>query len=122
MLVATGVLIALLGIAHSILGEIYIVRPLLRQSDPPILDGSRFLRAVVPFAWHLTTVLMVSIAGVLFGIGVGLSMQALVGWIGATLIASGLLPLIYTRGRHLAWVVLFVAGGGCLLWTAGADW
>lgn len=34
--------------------------------------------------------------------------------LGVTLLAAGLLPLVFTRGRHLSWLVLFVAGGLCL--------
>jgi hypothetical protein len=37
--------------------------------------------------------------------------------LGITLLVSGLLPLLFTRGRHLAWVVLFAAGTLVLLWA-----
>ena len=34
-----------------------------------------------------------------------------------TLGLSGLLPLIFTRGRHLSWVVLFASAGLLLAWS-----
>ena len=37
--------------------------------------------------------------------------------IGATLLASGVLPLTFTRGRHLSWLVLFTAGALVLAWA-----
>ena len=43
----------------------------------------------------------------------------LVRTIGWALLASGLLPLVVTRGRHLSWLVLFAAGGLCLAWVPG---
>ncbi|WP_344760089.1 hypothetical protein [Luteimonas lutimaris] len=37
--------------------------------------------------------------------------------IGLTFVASGALPLLITRGKHLSWLVLFVIGG-IALWFA----
>lgn len=45
-----------LGLAHSVLGERYILRRLLRRPDLPALFGSDdFTKRTLRFAWHLTT-------------------------------------------------------------------
>ena len=50
-------LVLLVGLAHSYLGERYILIRLFRRSDLPHLFGSDvFTRRTLRFAWHLTTV------------------------------------------------------------------
>jgi hypothetical protein len=65
-------------------------------------------------AWHLTTVLAWTLAVLLVQLAEAQPASWLLRSIGAGLLLSGLLPLVFTRGRHLAWVVLFIAGGLCL--------
>jgi hypothetical protein len=118
MLQLAAVLIVLLGIAHSVLGERYILTRLFRRELPKLFGGQEFTRSTLRFAWHLTTVLAFALGAVLWllaGSPAPETMARVLGWF---LIASGMLPLVFTRGRHLAWVVLFVAGGLCLAWAA----
>ena len=56
-LTAAAVLTILVGIAHSYLGERYILVRLMRREDLPRLFGSDwFTRRTLRFGWHLTTV------------------------------------------------------------------
>ena len=119
MLQVAAVLLALLGIAHSILGERYIlIRLFRREALPHLFGGPEFTRRTLRFAWHLTTVLAFALAAVLWQLAEEASPAALVRTIGWALILGGLLPLVHTRGRHLSWLVLFAAGGLCLFWAA----
>jgi len=116
MLTVAAALIGLLGLAHSYLGERYILIRLLRREDlPRLFGGTEFTVRTLRFAWHLTTVLALGIAAVLLQLAQGATAPALVRTIGWTLVLSGLLPLIHTRGRHLSWIVLFAAGALCLM-------
>ena len=116
MLYVAAALIALLGLAHSVLGERYILIRLFRRDLPALFGGTAFTRQTLRFAWHLTTVLAFGLSAVLVLLAGSASPQALATCIGGVLLFSGLLPLIHTRGRHLSWLVLFVAGGLCLAW------
>jgi hypothetical protein len=118
MLYLAAALVAALGIAHSILGERYILMRLFRGDLPRLFGGTQFTRRTLRFAWHLTTVLALGIAALLVQLAGAASTPALAATLGWTLVLSGLLPLLHTRGRHLSWVVLFAAGGLCLLWAA----
>jgi len=61
-----ALLITLLGLAHSVLGEWLLLGPLFRRGDVPKLIGSRrFAKRTLRFAWHLTTVLMWCTAAIL---------------------------------------------------------
>jgi hypothetical protein len=119
LLVVAAILISLLGMAHSYLGERYILVRLFRRTDlPSLFGGQAFTRHTLRFAWHLTTVAWLGLAGLLVVLasagGGGAQRQARV--ISATFAASGVVSLVGSRGRHLSWVVLFIAA--VLVWLA----
>jgi len=120
MLLAAATLIFLLGLAHSVLGERYLLTRLFRRQDlPKLFGGTAFTTRTLRFAWHLTTVIAWGLAAVVLQLGelpeaagrsIGMTLAI-------TLLLSCLLPLLFTRGRHLAWVVLFAAGALVLAWA-----
>jgi hypothetical protein len=116
-LIAAAVLIAVLGVAHSILGEKHIIRWLLAHDLPHLFGGRSFTAGTIRFAWHVTTVLFLGLAGVLVVVASGASASAVLMVIGSTFILSSVLPIWFTRGRHISWIVLLVAGGLCV-WGA----
>ncbi len=113
--------LALVGLMHSVLGEILVFRglrthgvvptggyPVLREGQVRILWGS----------WHLVTVLGWALSAVLWRLGTLPVDTELGPWVadvaaGATL-ASGLLVFFATKGRHPAWFALM--GIAALLW------
>jgi hypothetical protein len=117
MLQLAALLIALLGLAHSILGERYILVRLFRRDLPKLFGSTEFTRNTLRFAWHLTTVMALGFSALLWQLASSASPQLLASTLGWCFMASGLLPLILTRGRHLSWVVLFAVGGLCLAWA-----
>lgn len=118
MLYVASALMAMLAVGHSIIGERRLIGPLARRDDLPPLFGTVALSAAtLRFAWHVTSLLGLGFAAVLLVVALGGSLQAVVCTIGLTLIVSGVLPLVYTRGRHLAWVIFFAAGALCVLWA-----
>ena len=113
MLQLAAVLSFLLGLAHSILGERYILTRLFKRDNlPRLFGGTEFTTRTLRFAWHLTTVLWWGFASILWHAAAGsMSLAFVLQVIGYTSIAGGLLPLIITRGKHLSWLVLFLIGG-----------
>src|SRR5690606_15144369 len=108
-----------IAIAHSVLGEKYILTRLFRRKDLPRLSGgTQFTTRTLRFAWHITTVAWVGFAALLVHAGRDdLTVSGMLQIIGLTFVASGVLPLILTKGKHLSWLVLFVIGG-IALWCA----
>jgi hypothetical protein len=46
-----------IGLAHSVLGERYILMRLFRHTDlPKLFGGTEFTIRALRFAWHLTTI------------------------------------------------------------------
>lgn len=113
-LAAAAALTVFIGIVHSWLGEVKIVTPLVAGPvRAPLMEKSAFARGVVRFAWHITTIAWWGFAAILAGFATGplgghdkLVLVA----IAATFVISGLLTLISSRGRHLAWPVFLAIG------------
>jgi hypothetical protein len=102
-----------LGVAHSLLGEKYILIRLFRRDDLPKLFGSsEFTIRTLRFAWHLTTIAWIGFAALLVHAGRGdITTGGMLHIIGVTFVTSGFLPLILSRGKHWSWLVLFAIGG-----------
>lgn len=122
-LLAAAALTVAVGVAHSWLGERYLVSRLLRRSDLPLLfGGDAFTRATIRFAWHLTTAAWLGLAAVLLVLAGAPSGHPGVRQVGlavaAAFVASAALALAVTRGRHLSWLV-FLAIAGLILLAVG---
>jgi hypothetical protein len=106
--VLAAALLALTAVAHSALGERYILVRLFRRSDLPRLFGSDwFTKRTLRFAWHLTSVAWLGFAAVLVLLArsepprAGVLLQA----IAATFLVTAAITAGASRGRHLAWPV-----------------
>jgi hypothetical protein len=112
LLASAAVATFAVGLAHSILGERYIILRLFRRDDLPKLLGSdAFTKRVLRFAWHITTIAW-------WGFGVQLAMLAmgnastrdLTLALGVTFIVTAAIIFATSRGRHLAWPVFLFVG------------
>ncbi|MCK4578668.1 MAG: hypothetical protein KAU50_07750 [Candidatus Marinimicrobia bacterium] len=120
LLVLAAFLAVAIGLAHSWLGEQYIIVRLFRRSDLPKMFGSdEFTRQTIRFAWHLTTIawwgfaaVLMVLSGSIAGINVD---RGLLLAIAFTFLASAALALVLTRGRHLSWVVFLAIAAICIL-------
>lgn len=109
-LLAAALLLVGLALFHSVIGERFLVRRLLRRENlPKLFGGDAFTKATIRYGWHLLTLTVLALALVL----VWLAAQppdgrprALVYVLAATLAVGGLWGIVATRGRHLSWVVL----------------
>ena len=119
LLIVAAVLVSLLAVAHSYLGERHILLPLFRRSEPPIaFRGRSFTRHTLRLAWHLTTVAWLGLAGQLVVLArpSGDGMRNLAQVIAGTFAVSGIVALFGSRGRHPSWVVFFIVA--VLMWLA----
>ena len=107
MLLAAAALTLLLALAHSYLGERYILVRLFRRGQlPQLFGGTDFTRRTLRFAWHLTSLAWLGLAALLVTLNTREHSRAELGAILAgTFGISGVLALIGSRGRHLSWVV-----------------
>jgi len=100
------------GIAHSVLGERYILIRLFRRSDlPRLFGGTEFTVLTLRFAWHLTTVAWFGFAAFFWSMAQGWLPSAVVAPIlSFVFLASAAITGLVSRGRHLAWPVFLAIG------------
>ncbi|MBX3724773.1 MAG: hypothetical protein KF823_02515 [Xanthomonadales bacterium] len=117
LLLLSAALATGLAIAHSVLGERYLLVRLFRRDDlPRLFGGQAFTVGTLRFAWHLTSVAWLGLAVLLVLAALdGLDRRSVLVTLGVTFLVSALLPLGWTRGRHLAWLPLATIGGIALL-------
>jgi hypothetical protein len=112
MLAIATVLLLIMGIAHSYLGERYIlIRLSKRENLPKVLGSVAFTVGTLRFVWHLTTVAWGALALLVFSAGYGaVAKDQVLTIIGFASLGSAAFPLYFTRGKHLSWVVFIVVG------------
>jgi hypothetical protein len=108
---AAGLTIAV-GVAHSWLGERYILIRLFRRPDlPEIFGGTEFTVRTLRFAWHLTSVAWWGFAVILLQLAHGPPTTLVLGaTIGGIFLVHAAVALFGSRGRHLAWPVFLAIG------------
>jgi hypothetical protein len=110
-IVAAGIT-TLIALLHSYFGERNIMSRLPAGSGLPKLRGSiEYTRSILRWAWHLTSIAWLALAALLLAI-TRLPLQArgeLGAIIASCLALSGLVCLLTTRGRHVAWPLFLCA-------------
>jgi len=118
MLLVAGLLSALIGIAHSVLGERFLLGPLFERGDlPKLLGSAAFARRTLRFTWHLTTVLLLGIGVMVMILSLApLDSQSacILRVLAITFAVCSLLSLIGARARHFSWWVFLIIS--VLLW------
>jgi len=113
-------LLVMTGVAHSVLGERYILIRLFRRNDlPKLFGGTAFTTRTLRFAWHITSIAWFGFAAILFQIAQGaVSLRRVAVVIGITFCSTGIVTLAASRARHLAWPVFLLIG--CIALFAAA--
>lgn len=116
MLIIGTILLLIIGIIHSYLGERYILIRLFRREDLPKLLGSDwFTKRVLRFAWHLTTLAWWGFAAILYVLStpnVNVKNEIFI-IIAVVFTLSGIVSLLFTRGKHLSWLFFFIIAATC---------
>ncbi len=120
LLVVAGILAFAIGLAHSWLGERYILVRLFRRDNLPRLFGSDwFTKRTLRFAWHMTTVAFWGFGLILLAFaterGIPDRISAL-RIISLTFAVIAVIAAAASRGRHLSWPVFLAIA--VLSWLA----
>ncbi len=112
MLLLAAALLFLLGLAHSYLGERYLLMRLFRRGNlPALFGGTAFTVGTLRFAWHLTTVAWFGLAFLLVLVAFdALTTARVLYTVAASALLSAAFLIAFTRGRHLSWIVFLAVG------------
>ena len=107
-----AVLLFVTGLAHSYLGERYILARLFRQNElPKIFGDTTFTKDTLRFAWHLTTIAWWGFAFILLSLADSPPNPSLIGnVIGATFLVHSGVALFGSKGKHLSWISFLLIG------------
>ena len=98
-----------IGIAHSYLGERYILIRLFRRDNLPHLFGSDvFTKRTLRFAWHLTTIAWWGFAVLILMLGSDATSATLGAVVAVTFAATALVTVAASKGRHFAWPIFLM--------------
>ena len=108
MLFIAIILLLMIGLIHSYLGEKYLLIRLFKRTDLPKLLGSDlFTKQVLRFAWHLTTIAwwgFAAILAVLITPSIAIKNEILL----IIFALSAILSLYFARGKHLSWLFFLI--------------
>ncbi|WP_111979782.1 hypothetical protein [Algibacillus agarilyticus] len=111
MLLIGTLLLLLIGLIHSYLGEKYLLIRLFRRDNLPKLWGSDwFTKRVLRFAWHLTTLAWWGFAAILYILADPSEdrRSEILLIITAVFALSGVTSLLFSHGKHLSWLCFFL--------------
>lgn len=119
LLTVAAALTFAVGLAHSFLGEKYLLMRLFHRPDFPTLLGSAtFAVRTLRFAWHITTVAWWGFAALLLlAARDALTRDNALRALAVTMLVTGATILVASRGKHLAWPV-FAAIAAAAFWVA----
>lgn len=112
-----ALLLVFIGVAHSYLGERYLLIRLFRRDNlPKLYGGQTFTKNTLRFAWHVTTIAWWGFAAILVHLAQGpLSAHVIAGIIGITFLLHALVSLVGAKGKHLSWLFFIAIGVMALL-------
>lgn len=109
LLLVGALLLTIIGLMHSYLGERYVVSRVLALPNLPKLRGSReYMQSLLRWAWHLTSLAWwgTAVTLVVLWLGHGL---ATVGLVTSLTFALHGLIIVVVNHRHPAWPLFFLA-------------
>ncbi len=104
-------LVLLVALAHSYLGERYLLAQVFRNKPSAILDSRGFAGRTLRVAWHITSIAWLGFAALLVLLALGkappAAIAAVIGW---TFLVHGVVALVASRGNHLSWILFLTVG------------
>lgn len=114
MSLIASVILVLIGIVHSYLGERYILMRLFKRDNIPHLFGSdHFTKGTLRFCWHIMSLTIFGFAAILANKS-AIDIFTLK-TVGVVFLLSGALSFYFTKGRHLSWIAFWAVSAICFI-------
>ena len=109
MLKLAAILCVLIGIAHSYLGERYLLSRLFKRENlPKILGSDYFTKGTLRFCWHIMTFAVWGFGILIWLVAIDYQnlSQAILLTCSLVFLASALASFAFTKAKHLSWIFL----------------
>lgn len=107
-----------IALAHSYLGEKYILIRLFRRPLPKLFGSDQFTRQTLRYAWHVTSVTWMAIAGVFLLVASDAATPHNILYVfGSMAGAIAIIALVASKGKHLSWIVFGLIAALCFGYT-----
>ncbi|MCD4692789.1 MAG: hypothetical protein K8R79_07740 [Calditrichales bacterium] len=116
--IIAALLAFIIGLAHSVLGERYILIRLFKRELPRLFGSDLFTKRTLRFAWHLTTAAWWGMAVIFVALAlreVDNTSVIVVNIIAITFLVSAVVSLLGSRGRHFSWIVFILIAAAAWL-------
>jgi uncharacterized membrane protein YciS (DUF1049 family) len=88
-----------------------------RDNIPHLLGSDHFTKGTLRFCWHIMSLAVWGFAAILANESKLNVFNLCV--IGSVFFLSGLLAIVYTKGRHLSWIAFFAVSAICFVEAYG---
>jgi hypothetical protein len=111
----------ILGLSHSVLGELLLISRLTNAGLPAVGGSTDFARRTLRFSWHLPTVLGLGLTAILLWLSLqpspGTELAFVERALALSFAACWLVVLLISRGKHPGWVAFLALA--VLTWLGG---
>ncbi len=121
LILSAALILFATGVAHSYLGERYILIRLFRRDLPRLFGSDGFTKGTLRWAWHITTIAWWGFAALVLLVGAEPTAPTNSLVLRCTSAVFGvhmLVALTASRGRHLSWLA-FGAVAALTWWASG---
>ena len=125
LLLISGILTIILALAHSVLGEWRLLRPMKNEvlpqinGIPALFKNDGFSKNTIRFVWHVTSVFGLCLAAILLHFSnlatLGSTEGFIIKTISVAMTLAGLITLLLTKGAHMGWILFLAIGILCAL-------
>lgn len=114
MILVAAIILILIGVIHSYLGEKYIlIRLFKRDNIPHLLGSDHFTKGTLRFCWHIMSVAAFGFSAILLNKSSNDVFTLYT--IGFVFLISALLSIYFTKAKHLSWVAFLAVSVICFI-------
>jgi hypothetical protein len=108
VLAAAAIVLVVTALAHSVLGELFILRKMAPGVFPRLLRSDVLAARTTRATWHITTALGAAFIPILWHERAAPD-PFVIDVIASSLAACGVIGIVVTRARHPGWIAFAVA-------------
>ncbi|MCI0708089.1 MAG: hypothetical protein L0Y80_11465 [Ignavibacteriae bacterium] len=112
LLLTAAALAFIVGLAHSVAGEMFIFRNIVKDQLPPLRGSAEFTYRTLRAVWHVATAAFFGFIALLLHLALSIQQNSLAEFVqlvsAVSFLVCALIMAIGTKGKHPGWIAFFV--------------